>query len=63
MGGLYKVEAETLAEAKEKVLNCEPPFDQLPKGAEYQDDSMMIAEDALQQFNPEEFPEENDWLS
>lgn len=56
--GLYRVEAETIAEAKEKVLSAEKPYDCLPKGADYMDDSMKIDEDMLREMNPDEFPDE-----
>jgi hypothetical protein len=41
MYGTYRVKASSLAEAEEKVLDCEPPYDALPKG-EYIDESMKI---------------------
>lgn len=48
--GTYTVEADTLEEAKEKVLNAEPPYDALPKGT-YMDDTMLVDDGATEELN------------
>lgn len=50
MSGTYKVEANSLEEAQEKVLDCEPPYDNLPQG-QYLDQSMYIDDDATNELN------------
>ncbi len=37
----FEVDADTLEEAKEKLLNAEPPYDILPKG-DFVDDSFEV---------------------
>jgi hypothetical protein len=51
MAGEYSVEAETLEEAIEKVFDAEPPYECLPKGGEYVDDSMTVNHDCLKELN------------
>jgi len=51
MCGQYNnVEADTLEAAKEKVLDCEFPYDKLPKGI-YVGDSMEINEQTTRALN------------
>ncbi len=59
MAGEYHVEADTLEQAKEKVLDADPPYDALPKNAEYVDDSMEVNEEVLAELNSSEEDEEN----
>lgn len=49
VSGTYDVEANTLKEAKEKVL-AEKPYDALPKG-KYIDDSMEVDMDTTRELN------------
>jgi hypothetical protein len=50
MSGTYEVEAKTLAEANDRVLDCESPYDALPKG-EYVDESMAVDHDRSKELN------------
>lgn len=60
MGGEYKVEADTLQDAIDLVNNAEPPYESLPEGAEYVDDSMEIDRDVLKEQNPEDYSRDLD---
>ena len=50
--GVFEVEADSIKEAVNLILDAEPPYDGLPDG-DYVDDSMRINWDVLQEKNPE----------
>lgn len=50
--GEYKVEAESLEEAKRLVMEANAPYDDLPAG-EYLDDSLIISDEYTRDRNHE----------